>query len=57
MSGSERSLGVGIGWREELAGFIAQVDDLRFVEAVAEAIDPARGAATLLRHCERVGFR
>lgn len=40
MSGSERSLGVGIGWREELAGFIAQVDDLRFVEAVAEAIDP-----------------
>jgi uncharacterized protein len=40
MSGSERSLGVGIGWREELAGFIAQVDDLRFVEAVAEAIEP-----------------
>jgi uncharacterized protein len=41
MSGSERPLGVGIGWREEIAGFIAQVDDLRFVEAVAEAIDPS----------------
>jgi uncharacterized protein len=33
-------VGVGIGWREEIAGFIAQVEDLRFVEAVAEAIDP-----------------
>jgi uncharacterized protein (UPF0276 family) len=33
-------LGVGIGWREEIAGFIAGIDDLRFVEVVAESIDP-----------------
>ena len=40
MSESARSLGVGIGWREEIAGFIAGLDDLRFVEVVAESIDP-----------------
>jgi uncharacterized protein len=40
MSVSAPALGVGIGWREELAGFIAQVDDLRFVEVVAEAVEP-----------------
>jgi uncharacterized protein (UPF0276 family) len=34
------SLGVGIGWRAELAGFIAQLDRLRFVEVVAESIEP-----------------
>lgn len=33
-------LGVGIGWRHELAGFIAGIDELRFVEVVAESIDP-----------------
>jgi uncharacterized protein len=31
-------LGVGIGWREELAGFIARRHDLGFVEVVAEGI-------------------
>jgi uncharacterized protein (UPF0276 family) len=40
MSVSARSLGVGIGWREEIAGFIAGLDELRFVEVVAESIDP-----------------
>lgn len=40
MSGVDRSLGVGVGWREEIAGFIAGLDDLRFVEVVAESIDP-----------------
>jgi uncharacterized protein len=40
MSTVERTLGVGIGWREQLAAFIAGLDDLRFVEAVAESIDP-----------------
>jgi uncharacterized protein len=40
MSASERSFGVGIGWREEIAAFIAGLDDLRFVEVVAESIDP-----------------
>jgi uncharacterized protein len=40
MSTVERTLGVGIGWREEIAAFIAGLDDLRFVEVVAESIDP-----------------
>lgn len=40
MSAYKRSLGVGIGWREELATFIAALDDLHFVEVVAESIDP-----------------
>jgi len=40
MSTAERTLGVGIGWREEIAAFIAGLDDLRFVEVVAENIDP-----------------
>jgi uncharacterized protein len=42
MSDRERSLGVGIGWREELAGFIAGLEDLRFAEVVAESVDPRR---------------
>jgi uncharacterized protein (UPF0276 family) len=35
---TEPELGVGIGWRPELAGFVAALDDLRFVEVVAESI-------------------
>jgi uncharacterized protein (UPF0276 family) len=31
-----RDLGVGIGWREEIAPFIAGLPDLRFVEVIAE---------------------
>src|SRR4030095_10023906 len=30
--------GVGIGWREELAGFVGRRDGLGFVEVVAESI-------------------
>ncbi|MGZ4195212.1 MAG: DUF692 domain-containing protein [Solirubrobacteraceae bacterium] len=40
MTETKRSLGVGIGWREELATFIGGLDDLHFVEVVAESIDP-----------------
>jgi uncharacterized protein (UPF0276 family) len=40
MSVSEQSLGVGIGWREEIAAFVGGLDQLRFVEVVAENIDP-----------------
>lgn len=40
MSRSDPSLGVGIGWREELAEFIAGLDELHFVEVVAENVDP-----------------
>ncbi|MEV0155702.1 DUF692 domain-containing protein [Micromonospora sp. NPDC050686] len=34
--------GLGIGWRPEIAGFVAELPGLRFVEAVAEAL-PAGG--------------
>ncbi|TDC35349.1 DUF692 domain-containing protein [Micromonospora sp. KC213] len=31
-------VGVGIGWRPEIAGFVAELPGLRFVEVVAEAV-------------------
>ena len=34
--------GVGIGWRPEIAGFVAGLSGLRFTEVVAESV-PARG--------------
>ncbi|MFI2663886.1 DUF692 domain-containing protein [Micromonospora carbonacea] len=44
--------GVGIGWRPEIAGFVAELPGLRFVEVVAEAIaphgPPPPGLATLV---------
>ena len=39
MTEYKRSLGVGIAWRQELASFIAGLEDLHFVEVVAEGID------------------
>lgn len=44
MTGTPRAddpAGVGIGWRPEIAGFVADLPGLRFVEVVAEGIDPA----------------
>lgn len=38
--------GVGIGWRPEIAGFVAELPGLRFVEVVAEAV-PASGPLPL----------
>ncbi|MEV8507194.1 DUF692 domain-containing protein [Actinoplanes sp. NPDC051475] len=32
--------GVGIGWRPEIAGFVAQLPGLRFAEVVAESVHP-----------------
>jgi uncharacterized protein (UPF0276 family) len=32
------SYGVGIGWRPEIAGFVAELPGLRFVEVVAESV-------------------
>jgi uncharacterized protein (UPF0276 family) len=41
--------GVGIGWRPEIAGFVADLPDLRFTEVIAESL-PRRGPApTALR--------
>jgi uncharacterized protein (UPF0276 family) len=36
--------GVGIGWRPEIAGFVADLPDLRFTEVIAESL-PRRGPA------------
>jgi uncharacterized protein (UPF0276 family) len=33
--------GVGIGWRPEIAGFVAGLPGLRFAEVVAESVNPA----------------
>ena len=41
MNVTDRSLGVGIGWRAEIASFITGLEDLRFVEVVAEALSRA----------------
>ncbi|WP_420119290.1 DUF692 domain-containing protein [Micromonospora sp.] len=35
-----RPQGVGIGWRPEIAGFVAELPGLRFVEVVAESLAP-----------------
>jgi uncharacterized protein len=46
--------GVGIGWRPEIAGFVAGLPDLRFTEVIAESL-PGRGPApaALTELCER----
>ena len=44
-----RPYGVGIGWRPEIAGFVAELPGLRFVEVVAESVHdhgPAAGRAS-----------
>jgi uncharacterized protein len=33
--------GVGIGWRSEICGFVADLPGLRFVEVIAESVPPA----------------
>ena len=49
-----RPLGLGIGWRRELALYIERRDDLGFVEVVAENVDLGRGLpAPLERLAER----
>lgn len=34
-------IGVGIGWRAEIAGFVAELPGLRFVEVIAESVPTA----------------
>lgn len=34
-------IGVGIGWRPEIAGFVAELPGLRFVEVIAESVPTA----------------
>jgi len=42
-------LGVGIGWRPEIAGYISTLPGLRFVEVVAEGIDEHHPIPTALQ--------
>jgi uncharacterized protein (UPF0276 family) len=46
-------LGVGIGWRAEIAGFVSSLRGLRFAEVIAEAVHPSRPPAELLELRER----
>ncbi len=45
MTGAGPTLGVGIGWRPEIAGFVADLPGLRFCEVVAETLHPHRPLA------------
>jgi uncharacterized protein (UPF0276 family) len=46
-------LGVGIGWRPEIAGFVASLRGLRFTEVIAESVQPSRPPPDLLDLRER----
>ena len=39
------SYGVGIGWRREIAGYLATLPGLRFVEVIAESLPGPRGGS------------
>jgi len=55
--GSVGSLGLGIGWRPELAHFIAGRDDLGFVEVIAENFDPKAPVPRALEQLRERGVR
>ncbi|WP_199487396.1 DUF692 domain-containing protein [Actinomadura spongiicola] len=40
-------LGVGVGWRPEIAGFVEALPKLRFTEVIAESVHPERPAPDL----------
>ncbi|MFI0444999.1 DUF692 domain-containing protein [Actinomadura sp. 6N118] len=46
-------LGVGIGWRPEIAGFVKELPGLRFTEVVAESVHEGHPPADLLALCDR----
>jgi len=47
--------GVGIGWRQEIAGYLATLPGLRFVEVIAESLPGPGGSAPpeLMELCDR----
>jgi uncharacterized protein (UPF0276 family) len=50
MNARDVDLGVGIGWRPAIAGFVADLPGLRFTEVIAESVNtghPARGLLEL----------
>ncbi|HEV7935973.1 MAG TPA: DUF692 domain-containing protein [Actinomadura sp.] len=46
-------MGVGIGWRPDIAGFVAGLPGLRFTEVIAESVHPGHPPQELLRLRER----
>ncbi|GIJ74982.1 hypothetical protein Voc01_098990 [Virgisporangium ochraceum] len=45
--------GVGIGWRPEIAGYVAELPGLRFTEVIAESVRPSDPPPALLALRER----
>ena len=46
--GTEADLGVGIGWRPSISGYVAALPGLRFTEVIAESVHLAHPPAELL---------
>jgi uncharacterized protein (UPF0276 family) len=57
MSSPIPNLGLGIGWRPELALYIDRRDDLGFVEVLAENLDPRRPLPLALDELRRRGLK
>jgi uncharacterized protein (UPF0276 family) len=50
MTGAPDRFGVGIGWRREIAGVIADLPGLRFTEVIAESLLAAQSLPAASRH-------
>jgi uncharacterized protein (UPF0276 family) len=48
MNAMDTQYGVGIGWRPEIAGYVAGLPGLRFTEVVAESVRPAAPPPALM---------
>lgn len=53
MSAIQTTLGVGIGWRPDITGFVRELPGLRFTEVIAEVVRPAHPPRDLLALRER----
>lgn len=51
------NLGLGIGWRPELARWTEGRRDLGFVEVIAEDLDPGRSLPTVIRNLRQQGLQ
>lgn len=51
--GTELRAGVGVGWRQEISGWVASLPGIAFCELIAESIDPARLPVAVARLRER----
>src|SRR5262245_4386045 len=57
MSASSKQLGLGIGWRPELAWAIQRHQGLGFVEILAEEFEPSREMPLAIRHLMDKGLQ